>query len=352
MRICFFAKAPNKQFLEERGYYWEDIEILRELGHEVILATSFKEIPWNCDLYFTWWYGWGVLSLVKSKLAGKPNIMVGPIHYHDKEFGFFQRPVLQQWLIRLSLRLAEAAVTVSEIEFEGICMLGARRPYMAYHSIVAPELVPGFAEREQVVFSIGHLHAVGIARKGFENVVRSIPLVLKEFPAAHFVMAGRPDDGFEKLVSLRRELGIEAFLDFPGAIDRRTRTEYLRRARVLVQPGTYEGFGLAQLEAMSYGVPVITSRVGAVSEVVADCGLYCDKDDPKDIAKQICRLLGDTELWSELSRGGRERAIMKFGRERRRKQIADIIQTVSASASQQEAVSRLQATVRRMKGDR
>jgi len=61
--------------------------------------------------------------------------MVGPIHFHDNEFGFFQRPIIQQWLIRLSLRLAEAAVTVSEIEFEGICVLGARRPYMAYHSM-------------------------------------------------------------------------------------------------------------------------------------------------------------------------------------------------------------------------
>jgi len=56
-------------------------------------------------------------------------------------------------------------------------------------------------------------------------VVRSIPLVLKNFLLFASSMAGRPDDGFEKLVSLRRELGIEAFLDFPGAIDRRTRTE-------------------------------------------------------------------------------------------------------------------------------
>jgi glycosyltransferase involved in cell wall biosynthesis len=212
---------------------------------------------------------------------------------------------------------------------------------MVYHSIVAPDLVPGFDEREQVVFSIGHLCATGIARKAFDNVVRSIPLVLKEFPSARFVMAGSPGDGFEKLVSLRRELGIEAVLDFPGAIDRRARTEYLRRARVLVQPGAYEGFGLAQLEAMGCGAPVVTSRVGAVSEVVADCGLYCDKNDPKDIAKQVCRLLGDTELWGELSSRGRERAIMKFGRERRRKHIADIIQTVSASANPQEAVFRM-----------
>jgi len=65
---------------------------------------------------------------------------------------------------------------------------------MAYHSIVAPDLVPGFAEREQVVFSIA-IHAIGIARKGFENVVRSIPLVLKEFSCvASSWRAGRTTD--------------------------------------------------------------------------------------------------------------------------------------------------------------
>jgi len=341
MKICFFAKAANKQILETLGYYCEDIEILQELGHEVVLATNFREIPWKCDLYFTWWYGWGILALAKSKLTRKPNIMVGPIHYHDKDFGFFRRPLLQQWLIRLSLRLAEAVVTVSEIEFEGICALGARRPYMAYHSVVAPDVVSGFAEREPLVFSIGHLCTVGIARKGFENVVRCIPFVLEEFPTARFVIAGTPGEGFERLVSLRRQLGIEAFLDFPGAIDRRARTEYLQRTRVLIQPATYEGFGLAQLEAMSYGVPVVTSRVGAVSEVVADCALYCDKNDPKDIARQICTLLGDIQLWGELSRRGRERAMMKFARQRRRQQIADIIQAVLPAANPQEAVSLL-----------
>jgi glycosyltransferase involved in cell wall biosynthesis len=341
MRVCFFAKSPDKQSLENLGFYREDIEILRELGHEVVPAIGFSDIPWNCDLYFTWWYGWGILALLKSRLAGKPIIMVGPVHYHDKEFGFFRRPLIEQWLIRLSLRLADATVTVSNIEFDGISKLGARRPYMVYHSVLAPDHVAGVQEREQIVFSIGHLCAIGIARKSFENVVRSIPLVLKEFPSARFVMAGRPGDGFEKLVSLRHTLEIEPYLDFPGAIDSATRAEYLRRARVLIQPGTYEGFGLAQLEAMSYGVPVVTSRVGAVSEVVADCGLYCDKDDPENIAEQICRLLGDAELWIELSRRGRERAITNFSRERRRRQIGDIIRAVSSSVDQEEAVSRV-----------
>jgi len=230
--------------LEDMGYYREDMEILRELGYELVPATNFREIPWDCDLYFTWWYGWGILTLLKSKLMGKPNIMVGPIHYHDRDFGFFRRPLIQQWLIRLSLRLADASVTVSEIEFEGIRALGAKHPYMAYHSIVAPDRVPALTEREQLVFSIGHLCSIGIVRKGFDTVVRAIPLVLKEFPEVRFVMAGKPGKGFETLESMRRDLGIDSRLEFPGAIDWRSRSEYLRRARVLAQQQAMRDLGL------------------------------------------------------------------------------------------------------------
>jgi glycosyltransferase involved in cell wall biosynthesis len=319
------------------GYYCEDIDILRELGHEVIPATRFREIPWNCDLYFTWWYGWGILPLIISKLVRRPNIMVGPIHYHDREFGFFKRPWIEQRLIRLSLRVADAVMTVSQIEYEGMRALAAKRPFMVYHSIVPPPAVTPLAEREQLVFTIGHLESVGIGRKRFDNVVRAIPCVIDKYPDVRFVIAGRKGEGFEKLEALARELRVESHVNFPGRIDSKTKAAYFQRAKVLVQPSAYEGFGLAQLEAMGYGLPVITSPGGAVPEVVGGSGLYCDKDDPQDIARNILKLLEDRDLWARLSQEGRKRATTKFSREARRTMMTKIIDLVLSENGQQRA---------------
>jgi glycosyltransferase involved in cell wall biosynthesis len=330
MKVCFFARVSDRRILEDIGYYREDLEILRELGCEIFPATCFREIPWGCDLYFTWWYGWGIVALIKSKLARKPNVMVGPIHYHDSEYGFLRRPKWEQWLIQLSLRLADAAVTVSEIELEGIRALGAKHPFMVHHSVPAPATVRSFEQREPLAFSIGHLCSIGIARKRFDNVIRAVPYVLEKFPAMRFVVAGRAGRGFEHLEALCHELGIRAAVEFPGAINDREKAEYLERASVMVQPARYEGFGLAQLEAMSHGLPVVTSEGGAVREVTGECALFCNPAEPKDIAKNICRVLSDPMLWNRLSEAGRHRAQSRFPRKARREKLAEILRHVCA----------------------
>lgn len=251
--------------------------------------------------------------------------MVGPLHLSDPEVGFKKRSLLRQWSIRLSLCLADAVVAVSHIEYEGLQALRARNPRMAYHSVVAPKTIKPLSQRRPVVLSIGHLDAFGIRRKRFDNVVRSIPSVLEKVPNARFVMIGRQGSGFEDLLRLTRILGVEESVEFPGRVDNAAKAEYLQSSQVLAQPACYEGFGLAQLEAMASGLPVVTTPAGAVKEVVGDCGVFCDKDAPEDIACKIVGLLQNRALWNGLSTAGRTRAIAMFSREQRRDQLSKII---------------------------
>jgi glycosyltransferase involved in cell wall biosynthesis len=88
---------------------------------------------------------------------------------------------------------------------------------------------------------------------------------------------------------------------------------------------------------MGYGLPVITSPGGAVPEVVGGSGLYCDKDDPQDIARNILKLLEDRDLWARLSQEGRKRATTKFSREARRTMMTKIIDLVLSENGQQRA---------------
>jgi glycosyltransferase involved in cell wall biosynthesis len=79
-------------------------------------------------------------------------------------------------------------------------------------------------------------------------------------------------------------------------------------AACFVFPSLYEGFGLPPLEAMLCGCPVIVSDRASLPEVCGQAALYCNPDDPIDIADKLRRVLTSYSLQQELREAGRERA--------------------------------------------
>jgi len=331
MKVCFFARVKDKQLFELVDFYRNDIRILKELGFQVILANRFGDIPLDCDLYFTWWWSTGILSIVKSKLARKPNIITSALHYYDKsEFGYSSRPLWQKLIIKLSMRLADWNLEISKVDFDGLHELGIHNSSMVYLGVDTDKYYPGKlrVQDRYLVVSIAHLNKLSIGRKKLKLVIQAIPFVVKELPQARFVMAGSKESGFEELELLAKEMGVNNFVFFPGRITTEEKINLYQKARVFVQPSVFEGFGMTQAEAMSCGVPVITNKVGALPEVVGDCGLYLSNDDPKELADQICRLFKDEALWNDLSTKSRERIQANFSYQLRKEKIREIIEMV------------------------
>ena len=79
-------------------------------------------------------------------------------------------------------------------------------------------------------------------------------------------------------------------------------------AACFVYPSFYEGFGLPPLEAMACGCPVIVSNTASLPEVCGDAVLYCDPDNPEDIADKIKQLMNDEALRETLRQKGLARA--------------------------------------------
>lgn len=74
-----------------------------------------------------------------------------------------------------------------------------------------------------------------------------------------------------------------------------------------IYPSTYEGFGLPPLEAMACGCPVIVSDIPPLKEVCGEAALYCNPDEPADIAQKMVQLSEDTVLRNDLVSKGNER---------------------------------------------
>jgi glycosyltransferase involved in cell wall biosynthesis len=90
---------------------------------------------------------------------------------------------------------------------------------------------------------------------------------------------------------------------------------WLRRAEVLVHPARWEGFGLALLEAMLAGKPVVATNVSSIPEIVVDgeTGLLVPPNDPQALAGAVSSVLDDS---GDFGAHGLARARAEFSVER------------------------------------
>ncbi len=122
------------------------------------------------------------------------------------------------------------------------------------------------------------------------------------------VLPGYPTEHEAELRERAATLGVSGQTRFLGWVGGSELEGLYASASCFVFPSLSEGFGLPVLEAMSRGVPVACSGVGAVAEVVGEAALRFDPRSPREIADAVRRLVGDPAEAERLRAAGRERA--------------------------------------------
>jgi glycosyltransferase involved in cell wall biosynthesis len=120
------------------------------------------------------------------------------------------------------------------------------------------------------------------------------------------VLAGQPGWGSEALEAALEAATHRARITVPGYVQ--DLQKLLADATVLAYPSLYEGFGLPTLEAMSAGVPVVTTTAGALPEVVGEAALLVNAGDIDALAGALEKVLDDESEANRLIDLGRERA--------------------------------------------
>ncbi|HWG90154.1 MAG TPA: glycosyltransferase family 4 protein [Candidatus Thermoplasmatota archaeon] len=152
--------------------------------------------------------------------------------------------------------------------------------------------------------------------KGVDDFVRAAQFT----PAnvVHLVVGGGPWDGH--LQRMVKDLGVEGKVILAGKVDYHDLPRYYAAATMGVLPSTsrLEAFGIAALEAMATGRPVVLSRMPGMQEVIEDAetGLLAEPADPKDLAEKITRIALDPELAASMGKRGRARILEGFTLER------------------------------------
>jgi len=166
---------------------------------------------------------------------------------------------------------------------------------------------PRIDESARVLIHISNFRPL----KCVDDAVRVLAGVRRAVPAATLVLVG---DGPERprVEALVRELGLGEAVRFAGM--QPDVLPLLQQADAFLLPSSTEGFGLAALEALSCGVPVVASRVGGIPEVVVDgeTGFLCEAGDVPAMTAAALRLLSDAPLRRRLSEAARSSVLARW----------------------------------------
>lgn len=246
-----------------------------------------------------------------ARRAGVPYL----IHVHSGEFpDFFQACGTRgQGLIRHCLMSAAGVICLSP---GWVRILGELVPGAAFASLPNPVLLPselpdsGNEGQARILF-LGRLNE----KKGLLDLLAAMPAVVAACPKARLVLAG--DGERAMLEDEAARLGVAAAVEFPGWVDGAYKARLLAEASLLVLPSHFEAFGVAVLEAMAWGKPVVATRVGGIPEVLEDGvhGLLVPPHDPPALAAALQSLLADRQLGLRMGLAGKVHVRARFGAE-------------------------------------
>lgn len=123
------------------------------------------------------------------------------------------------------------------------------------------------------------------------------------------VIAGSRGWGVSKILAKMRKAKSTGDIIFTSCITNEDKAAVYTLASLFVYPSFFEGFGIPVLEAMRCGVPVVTSNVASLPEVVGDGGLMVDPDNPNELFLAMKELLLEKDFYEKMKNKGLRQSI-------------------------------------------
>ncbi len=231
-------------------------------------------------------------------------LMQSALFYHSALKNRWAR-WLDDWVIRVFLCKASLILTNSEFTRQEILSLGinlnqVKAIYCGYEQVLMAESkeVPATGESKDPkrILFVGQCVEV----KGIEFLVRAIPMLSDRRAILDLVGNTAAEPGyFTRLRQVVKELNLQDRVIFHGYIsDKAALAQFYQHADVFVLPSLVEGFGIVLLDAMSFSLPIVATRVGAIPELVEDGvnGILVPPADPEALAIAIDKMLASLDL--------------------------------------------------------
>lgn len=161
-----------------------------------------------------------------------------------------------------------------------------------------------------------------IESKGFIDVIKAIPKIIKNFQNVEFIFAGEwwiSQSVKEEIYQFINKNNLTQIVKFPGVVIGEQKRNFLLSSNLFVLPTyyPYEGQPWVIVEAMAAGLPIITTDTDTIKEMVIDGenGFIVEKKNPEQIAEKIILLLENEKMRKRMGKKSHERFLKYYTRE-------------------------------------
>ena len=230
--------------------------------------------------------------------------MHGPAEFYEPKY----------WRIDEKVRRAKFVACISHFARSQAMVFAPQAAWDKLHVVhcgVSPEQFARVEHRgrgSRLLF-VGRLAAV----KGLPVLLEAVAILAEDRPDVKLVVAGDGPDR-STLEAQAKRLGIWGNVQFLGYQSQAQVRELLKRTDAFVMASFAEGVPVVLMEAMAAGVPVVSTRIAGVPELVEDgaSGYLVPPGEPRVVAEKAALLLDDAELRSRLGAAGREKVEREF----------------------------------------
>ena len=233
--------------------------------------------------------------------------------------------------MRFALRHADRVIANSEFTRDELLKMDVNPAHITliYPGVDVARFRPGLAcddlrqsvgagHAGKLILSVGRLSR----RKGFDQVIKSLPALIKAGLDVQYTLIGIGEDQ-NYLLDLAREYGVADRVHLLGHVSADDLPRWYNACDVFAMPnreinGDTEGFGMVFIEAAACGKPAIAGQAGGTASAVVDeiTGLRVDGTTIKSVTDGLRRVLQDGILADKLGRTGLQRVEREFAWER------------------------------------
>lgn len=196
---------------------------------------------------------------------------------------------------RSDLILCVSAFTASQVE--SFLNVPRQKLRVIHHGVHAPAQLPPITTREPILLSVGSIQK----RK---NTARLVEAFEKTKPGWKLILAGAAGFSASDITSQIQRSPRAADIEVTGYITNAALEALYARASVFAFPSLDEGFGIPVIEAMAWGVPVITSDRSALVEISGDAALHVNPHSTEELTHALQLLMDQPSLRDDLTTRG------------------------------------------------
>jgi glycosyltransferase involved in cell wall biosynthesis len=163
--------------------------------------------------------------------------------------------------------------------------------------------------------------------KNLRRLIQAFKILRNNHPELLLVIAGKKDASHGSYVKFVKGLGLLEYVIFTDFIPDGQLKWAMKHAQAYIWASLSEGFGLPPLEAMLYGVPVVSSNATCMPEVLGDAAHYFNPTDVNDMAEKIDEVLSSPKLQEELVEKGKKQ-VRKYSWRRMAEQTLEVYNEV------------------------